>query len=55
MIVIHSVNMSHVLAAEDSVHLSTERRDETGSAPLDGHYRTALTGKGGSPAILFEC
>ena len=59
MIVIHSVNMSHVLACRvqrvDSVHLSTELRDETGSAPLDRHYRTALTGEGGSPAILFEC
>src|SRR6266849_935224 len=39
----------------DSVHRSTERRDETGSAPLDRHYRTALTGEGDSPAILFEC
>ena len=39
----------------DSVHRSTERRDETGSDPLDGHYRIALAGEGGYPAILFEC
>ncbi len=39
----------------DSVHLSTERGDETGSDPFDGRYRTALAGEGGNPAILFEC
>ena len=39
----------------DSVRLSTERDDETGSDPLGGHYRTALAGEGGSLAILFEC
>ena len=39
----------------DSVHLSMERGDETGSDPLDGHNRTGLANEGGSPAILFEC
>ncbi len=39
----------------DSVHLSMERSDETGSDPLDGNNRTELANEGGSPAILFEC
>jgi hypothetical protein len=38
----------------DSVHLSTERHDETDSARLDGHYRTALTGEGGFPGNPFR-